>query len=499
MASIDPPAIAPAAAAAGDAEWRRQLALIFLPALAIFAVCLTAPTLFADGDTNWHVGAGRWMLAHGAAPRVDPFSYTFAGKPWLADEWGSSVLLALAYGAAGWSGVAILTGFAVALNVAVVAAEIAPRLGTLTVIATLGLLIAVIWPLVLARPHILALPLTAIWLAGLLRARRAGRSPPLWLLAVMALWANLHGSYLFGVGLVGVFGLEAALETPGRRLSTLARWAWFGLAAAASALLTPNGVAGLISPFRKLLMGALADIGEWKPADFTHPTPFEIALIMTLFVALYRGVRMGAVRAGLLLLLLAMALQHQRHESLLAVGAAMLLAEPLARALEPQRAARAPSLWSAPAQEIAAPLLVIALLFAGLIAWRVSRPIVRADNRATPVEALAHVPPALAAQPVLNFYDFGGWLIFKGVRDFIDGRNDMYGDAFVKNYIAVERDADPVAVAATFSRWKIAWTILPPTSKLAALLDRTPGWRRLYSDKYAVVQARSDALAVARH
>src|SRR5579863_6676074 len=151
MASIDPPAIAPSAVTAGEAEWRRQLALIGLPALAVFVVCLIAPSLFADGDTNWHVAAGRWMLAHGAVPRVDPFSYTFAGKPWLADEWGAEVLLALAYGAGGWSGVAILTGGAVTLTIVVVAAEITPRLGTLTVIATLGLLVAVIWPLVLAR------------------------------------------------------------------------------------------------------------------------------------------------------------------------------------------------------------------------------------------------------------------------------------------------------------------------------------------------------------
>jgi hypothetical protein len=35
---------------------------------------------------------------------------------------------------------------------------------------------------------------------------------------------------------------------------------------------------------------------------------------------------------------------------------------------------------------------------------------------------------------VLNTYGFGGYLIFSGVRPFIDGRSDMYGDAFFMRY-----------------------------------------------------------------
>lgn len=490
MTSTHPPGAAPTAE-----EAQRQLALVFLPALAVFAVCLTDPSIFADGDTNWHVAVGRWMLAHGAVPHVDLFSYTFAGKPWVADEWGSEVLLGAAYLAFGWSGVALATAIAISLTMAVIALETAPRLPVAAGAASVALPFMTLWPMLLARPHILALPALAIWVAGLLRARRDGRTPALWLLAVMLVWANLHGSYLFGVGLVGVFGLEAALDAPGRRVATLARWAVFGIAAWAVAGLTPNGLDGLLSPFRKLAMGSLSDIGEWKPADFAKPSLFEISLMVTLFVVIWRGVRLNAVRTGLVLLLLMMALQHVRYESLLAVVAPMLLAGPLGRALKPGAEA-APPLWRASRRDLAAPLAVVALLFLGLMVWRVARPLARTDNRATPIAALAHVPPALAAQPVFNSYDFGGWLVFNGVRDFIDGRNDMYGDAFMKTYLAVERDGDPATAAATFARWKIAWAILPPGTRLGALLDHTPAWRRLYADKFAAVWARTDALPV---
>jgi hypothetical protein len=490
MISTHPPVAVPTAA-----EAQRQLALVFLPALAVFAVCLADPSIFVDGDTNWHVAVGRWILAHRAVPHVDHFSYTFAGKPWVADEWGSEALFAAAYLAAGWSGVALITAIAMSVMMAVIALETAPRLPVVAGALSVALPFMTLWPMVLARPHILALPALALWVAGLLRARRAGRTPALWLLAVMLVWANLHGSYLFGVGLVGVFGLEAALDAPDRRIATLIRWGAFGFAAWAVAGLTPNGLDGLISPFRKLAMGSLSVIGEWKPADFAKPSVFEISLMVTLFAILWRGVRLNAVRTGLLLTLLAMALQHVRHEALLSVVAPMLLAGPLGRALSPNGPEAAPPLWRASLRELAAPLAVVALLFLGLSVWRVARALVRVDNGATPIAALAHVPPALAGQPVFNSYDFGGWLTFNGVRDFIDGRNDMFGDAFMKNYLAVERDADPAAVAATFLRWKIAWVIVPPNTRLGQMLDRTPGWRRLYSDKFAVVWVRTDALA----
>ena len=51
---------------AGDHAWRTDLALIAVPALAVFAFCLVAYQRYSlDGDTNLHVAAGRWILAHG--------------------------------------------------------------------------------------------------------------------------------------------------------------------------------------------------------------------------------------------------------------------------------------------------------------------------------------------------------------------------------------------------------------------------------------------------
>jgi hypothetical protein len=96
--------------------------------------------------------------------------------------------------------------------------------------------------------------------------------------------------------------------------------------------------------------------------------------------------------------------------------------------------------------------------------------------------------------PVLNDYGMGGYLIFKGVRPFIDGRADMYGDSYVKAYVKATRP-DVAALKTMLANYKVAWTIFAASDPVVQAMDRQPGWRRLYTDKYAVVHVRTDATA----
>ena len=136
---------------------------------------------------------------------------------------------------------------------------------------------------------------------------------------------------------------------------------------------------------------------------------------------------------------------------------------------------------------------MLAVIGLGVIGVRLSLPLVRRDNVNVPVSALAHVPRQLLSQPVINEYAFGGYLdLYNGVKVYIDGRADMYGDAFVQEYLAIVGGAEP-DVDNALKRWRIRWTILAPRDALVSKLDNTPGWRRIYSDPYAVVQVRTDA------
>ena len=470
-------------------------------AIIVLAAFAFSSRVFIDGDTNWHVASGRWILTHMTAPTADPFSFTYAGKPWIAHEWGSEVLMALAYLGLGWSGVVLLMGAAAGTAYALIAAELRLWLGPVGQLIGLGLSFACLQPFLYARPHILALPLLVIWTSRLLAARRAGKAPPLELALLMVLWANLHASFIFGLGIIGPFAAEAFFDAPNTipaKLDVVRGWGVFGVIATALSLATPHGIAGLEFPFWVLGMKVLPNILEWRSATFQQPTLFEGALLITLFLGLWRGVRVPPFRLVLLVALVHMALQHVRQEAVLAVLAPMLLAEPFGRATYPGRPGPrvVPPVgwkptWRVPSVLVAWPHWRSRA--AAVVATRLAIPLVRTDNGNVPVTALAHVPPQLLGQPVFNEYAFGGYLIFKGVKPYIDGRADMYGDAWVQQYLAIAGGAQPT-VDDAFKRWNIRWTILSPREPLVRMLDTRPGWRRIYADGFAVVHARADAL-----
>jgi hypothetical protein len=99
--------LAPVAVAKGNAwslSW--PLAVGVLSYLYLWA---NGVPVLRDGDTFWHIAAGQWILSHGAVPDQDIFSHTIHGAPWLAHEWLSEVVLALAHQAGGLTVVLGLT------------------------------------------------------------------------------------------------------------------------------------------------------------------------------------------------------------------------------------------------------------------------------------------------------------------------------------------------------------------------------------------------------
>ena len=452
----------------------------WIAAIAMLALTLFGPGVLRDGDSFWHLAAGEWMLAHRAVPHEDPFSYTFAGAPWVAHEWLSEVLMAASFRAAGWSGVVVLTALAAALAMFQLAHHLGRWLPAGPSLLLLLLAGSCIASYLLARPHILALPVLETWIAGLFIARSKGGVPSWRLLPMMCLWANLHGGSILGLLLVVPLALEAALAEPAAWRTVLSRWGGFLLTAIAAAMLTPHGWAGLLFPFQLMSMTELTKIVEWQPIYFGTLQPLELVLVTGLYVTLTRGARLPPVRLLILLGLLHMSLHHTRHQMLVGVIVPLLIAGPLGMALPPDRAERRAERWRTGG--LAA--------MAGLVALRLLLPVVRVDGPAAPITALAHVPPALAAQPVFNDYAFGGYLIFAHVRPFIDGRMDMYGDAFMRQYLSATQP-EKAALDKAFRDYGVRWTILALDNPAIGLLDALPHWCRLYADDVAVVHATS--------
>lgn len=462
----------------GSLEWDGwPLAALVLLA---FAYVAFSQTLFNDGDTYWHIGAGRWILDHASVPVTDPFSFTARGHPWTSHEWLAEIVMAFAFNAASWAGLGILFGVAVSATLLLVGLELKRFVRPLHAVAGVVLLFVLLEPSLLARPHVLAWPMVTAWTLVLLHARAVHRRPPLKAALLMLLWANLHASFAFGLVMLPFFALEALLQERDKRQVVIA-WSAFGLLSLLAALANPSGLQGLLYAFQVSSMKTLPLISEWRPSSLSKDPLFFAMTALAAVAVLVRRPRIPLPRLLLIAALFYLALTHARHQALFGIVSLLLVSSSLRKDGTQGREAT-------PAQSAYPATVIIALLLAVSVI-RLSVVIPHSDSPVYPGKAIASVPAPLRSQPVLNAYDFGGALILNGIAPFIDGRADMYGDEHTANAHAIER-GDARRVAAAVQRWNIRWAILHPTEGLVAVLDRSPGWRRIYADEYAVVYAR---------
>jgi hypothetical protein len=335
--------------------------------------------------------------------------------------------------------------------------------------------------------------LLVLWSGALFAARDTGSASPFRLLPVMVLWANLHDSYLFGLLLACYLASEAVLAGP-RRLEAR-RWGLFaGLALAA--LATPNGVAGLGEPFRLMAMPALrSSFIEWRSPDFQDFQPLEIILLGLIALGLTSGVKVPLTRVLVLVGLCYMALAHTRHADLLG------LVGPLAVAgsLGPQLVAAirsAPVSWVSRAairlaESAAAPAVALTFAVALVLSLPlVLRPIMRTEDAMTPASALAAATRLGLSGRLFNSEAFGGYLVFRGIPTFIDGRVELFGNAFLARYLDAE-NGDERVLGDLLNSWQIGWALLEPWQRAVSCLDHLAGWRRVYRDARAVIYVRT--------
>jgi hypothetical protein len=443
--------------------------------------------LLGDPDTQWHIASGLWILDNRAFPATDPFSYTFAGQPWIAKEWGGQIALALAHKAGGWFGVAMLTTLCCALAFAIAARAAARRLS-----ATLALTLAIACLMfanggVLARPHIITLPLVA-WFASRLADAlddSGGPRPPWALLPVMTIWANSHGLFTIGFVMAAAVGLQALIDARGReRLRAAVLWALFGAGLLAAACLNPYGLQPLWMTLQMADGEPTEFIAEWRMLRFSGVEALAYAVLALSVLACLRRPVANIGRLLIIVFVGYMMVKHVRFTVQFAVVACVFGALPLALWLKrPTQAAAAP----APFAPLAASLALAAAIIVGLstLAPKPTTP-----SRVTPTAALEAARAAGLAGPVFNAYDFGGHLALIGVPTFIDGRTDQLYIGGWRRRLEAALNADgPQELAAFMAPYRPTWALLlpetPEARQIAAL-----GWREVHRDAHAVVFRR---------
>ena len=483
--------------------------MLFLALL--FWLLLTASSLLGDPDSQWHVAIGRWIWTHGAVPRTDLFSHTFAGAPWIAKEWLSQLILFAAYQLDGWRGVAVLAALAIAASFTLLFGWLRARLHPTAALAIVLVAIVLAQPHFLARPHMLVLPIIVLWVMRLVAALERGVAPSPALALLMVPWVNMHGSFPLGLVIAGALGGEGVWRTlsaarhcergeatqgprvyawvasPSARndghrsdVRALRGWALFLVATLAATLVSPFGWDAVLVPLR--MSGnadTLAYVGEWHPLRLDAMGIIALAVLAATVVLLTRELERNVFRLIAVALLAYLMVRHARFISLFAVVTPILSAGAAARwrAFAPKPGpAGATSPWP----------IALALALAVLVAICLIRPEPAAD--VTPEAAYRAALAHGMSGPVYNDYDFGGYLIAHDVRTFVDGRTDqLFLGGFLPALAHAITSKDDTDFAALMKRYNVTWALVRAGSRDAGHLASIPGWTKIHQDPVAAV------------
>lgn len=463
-------------------------AVVLVPVVLILLVwCALLPT---DPDYWWHVRTGQLIADLHTVPTADPFSYTATGNAWNDHEWLTELGMYALQQHIGYVANVVLFG-AIMASTAVVMFLTCRRWG----MGELGSVAIVVWafgmslPSAGVRPQSVTRLLIAVVALIVTLYIQTGRGRWLWLLPlVFALWSNLHGGFVIGLGLLGLAVIgQSVLRVAGRSGASPLPLVFVTLACVAASLINPQGVDALLYPLPYLKgNSSLAFISEWQTPDLRQPAFFPFAASILLALGLGFSRRPLAPTHVLWALVFALlGLQSIRNISLFATIGMPLIGARLAAEVPAFR--RTIARWQRPGRMV---FVWVVGLTAAVGLWCASEvgngvPLqlgsapVAADY---PVGAVDYLQAQHLEGNLFNQYEWGGYVIdrlYPEYHVFMDGRPDVYGDALVEQYVAIDglRPGWQDALA----QYDVRIVLVRRDGMLASALASEPGWQELYT------------------
>lgn len=441
-----------ARAAAGTSVLRES------PLFFALAVAVVAAASFADPDLGMHIEAGRVIFSTGHIPTVGIFSYTAANLPWRNHEWLAEAAIALAYDSLGVFGLRLLKLICGTVTIAALSAALSSTRSELRVQQIVLLLVAIgILPYMEFRPQLFTYALLSVEMA-FLSAEVYGGKPRLWVLVpIFAVWADIHGGFIAGLGALGVVAFTtlardfASGAGPRRGLKLFALMAACGLATLAN----PFGLAAWTNvlhsvndPFVRMLVPEWAPLWkrilyEWsgRPSQLLVYLAAPIGLMCAFGFSLVRSWRGDDLPLVIVATLFSAAgLSSSRYLPLAVITLAAPLAFHLALAAR-NRTIEVPE-PSATVHNagLAINRTVLGFLVAAIVVF--GQELSNAPLRMQPpcpVGAVTFMEDHKLRGNILNQYEWGSYLVFKTApasKVFLDGRTELlYPDSLLYQYV----------------------------------------------------------------
>jgi hypothetical protein len=355
-----------------------------------------------------------------------------------------------------------------------------------------------------ARPHIFSLVLT-LGFYYILDSFQNDRKNYLFLLPLLMLfWVNLHGGFITGFVLLGVYfiGNLVRCRDAGERQGAVRKLKLLVLVSLVSlvaCLLNPFGYHILLFPFNLVGNKYLMDhVQEFLSPNFHEPLPFKYLLLLLIAFIGISSRKLSAIELLLILIFLNMALFSVRYITLFAIIAAPIMVRYGDRLFEGlqgrtkklletrgDRFASIDSMSRGHLWPIAGLVVVVCLATNGQLVRTF-------DPKLRPAAAVKFLKKEPIKGNMFNNDQFGSYIIYSAwpqYKVFFDGRSDMYGVKRMKEYFNIS--SFQPGWEKIIDKYRIGWIIFNADSELSRYLQQRADWKLIYADKVAHIFVRN--------
>ena len=456
---------------------KKQLTYLF----AISLVCALAverisSQYFLNSDTFWYLKFGEYMWVNKTIPDIELFSWSVLGKQVIYQEWLFQVLLYLS-STFGVVGIKVFCGIIVLLALFTLfmltrKTSLVQRALTISA-AALNLV-----PGLVARAQLIDFPSWGFFLYAVSTGRY------LWALPLLTiLWANLHASVIiaaltvWGAAIFPKINIGRFEYAPKNRKKLIITAALVTLAT----LATPHGIDTWSYAIRAITDSDIRQyMVEWGPARLYAPL-YRAIILLTLTAFSWKLVGQDKLNPYLLLIFIvsfASALAQLRYFPYAGLALAAFVGLPGVKLKEKI----SKSLVTAVA--IGSVMLQIFIVGTGPKTF-----LQYFNSQDYPVGAVQYIKDN-QVEKVLNWHNWGGYLIYEGVPTFIDGRSEVFNwesDVF-KDYMKRYSKLEIETVADKYGAKAI---LVPVDSLIDKHVRLKPGnWTEKYRDDAAVIYTR---------
>ncbi|MEI7452372.1 MAG: hypothetical protein WCK37_04210 [Candidatus Falkowbacteria bacterium] len=522
--------------------------------LLIFSICFNSTASYLDPDFGWHLKMGQEIINTGAVPHINTINYTLAGARWVDHEWLSEALMYKAYTVTGYQGIEIILSLLIVLILFLLNRFIKKQSET-SIYSDYLIMALEIFALIAALPSFgirlqeIGLLFFLLLILIIKNYEKNKNYKILWfLLPLLYLWSNLHGTFLIAFFVCGIFigvkivelilhkkipekYLDYTNILTGKQISI---FFVFALAAGLTTLLTPYGGELYSFLFTYSNTYYMTVIAEWWPQWFFPYSyaqllfiSFTLSIIcLNIYLALKKSKKIDLLDLALILIFSAMALKSRRHTQLLVIISLPIIFVFIKdfldlNNLKPQVVEKK-SLYKLGGKIFI--IIILILISAGKLADSNSVKNPFQDFCGSyPCAAIKFIQdnPQYNSYKLYNNYAWGGFLIwtYPTRQLFIDGRMPQ---ANYENYSLLEEyksfyDKDAIKISSKINKhdiklfmldnsdnkMKLSWLekyffmidenkVNEKKDELKDYLNTSAEWKIIYQDKLSVIYAKNN-------